>query len=187
MRAAPWTDQCVEILQRLWAEGATAQSVADRLGGVTRSAVMGKIFRLRRDAAAAACAAVEPGKAVDDSQPPVRRRRQSAAMRVSRPRQRAPGKSLLELTNKTCRWPQGRPGTQAFFFCGAAGADLERGMPYCARHARLAYRSCDSPGEGEGETPASVAVADLPSIAQPAPARRYVWRARVRRPAARWT
>ena len=33
----------------------------------------------------------------------------------------------------------GRPGTRTFSFCGAPGADLERGMPYCARHARRAY------------------------------------------------
>jgi hypothetical protein len=48
-------------------------------------------------------------------------------------------KSLLELTNITCRWPHGRPGTDRFFFCGAPEADLERGIPYCARHMQRAY------------------------------------------------
>jgi hypothetical protein len=48
-------------------------------------------------------------------------------------------KTLFELTNNTCRWPHGRPGSRAFFFCGAAGADLERGIPYCEPHMRRAY------------------------------------------------
>jgi GcrA cell cycle regulator len=165
MCAAPWTDERVETLQRLWAAGETAQSVAERLGGISRSAVMGKIFRLRRDVEPAPVAVPGPGDVADDSQPPARRRerRQQSAVEVSRPRRQArAGKNLLELTNATCRWPYGRPGTRAFFFCGAPGADLERGMPYCARHAQLAYRTGES--VSEDETAASVAAGDLPPV-----------------------
>jgi GcrA cell cycle regulator len=54
------------------------------------------------------------------------------------------GKTLLELTNNTCRWPHGRPGTEKFHFCGAPEADLERGIPYCARHMRRAYPMFES-------------------------------------------
>jgi GcrA cell cycle regulator len=172
MPAAAWTDERVAILKELWTGGATAQSIADRLGGISRSAVMGKIFRLRLGAETAVLTAVGQSQAgSDDSaepQSPVRRRR---------------GKSLLELTNKSCRWPQGRPGTPAFFFCGAPGADLERGMPYCERHARRAYRNYESVGEAEKS--ADVPTDGLLPDSTPAPAREYVWRPIVRHPAAR--
>lgn len=193
MRAAPWTNERVEILQQSWADGASAQSIADRLGGITRCAVMGKIFRLRLRAAAAALVPPGQGKAAadDSAQPAAPARRRGGGkhgVQILPPTGRARGKSLLELTNETCRWPHGRPGTRAFFFCGAPGADLEGGMPYCAYHAQRAYRSCAS--AGERETPASVPAADPATvprpIPQPAPARRYAWRPIVRHPAARW-
>ena len=47
------------------------------------------------------------------------------------------GKSLLELTNESCRWPMGRRGK--YLFCGVAEADVLCGIPYCARHMRRAY------------------------------------------------
>ena len=61
--------------------------------------------------------------------------------RANRPHRRQwhRGKRLFELTNDSCRWPHGQPGTKAFHFCGAPGADLEGGRPYCERHARRAY------------------------------------------------
>jgi GcrA cell cycle regulator len=43
------------------------------------------------------------------------------------------------LTNNTCRFPIGKPGSAGFHFCGEAGADLENGRPYCERHAKRAY------------------------------------------------
>src|SRR5580698_1288727 len=42
-----WTDERIAILKQMWAEGATAVAIADRLGGLSRSAVLGKIFRSR--------------------------------------------------------------------------------------------------------------------------------------------
>jgi GcrA cell cycle regulator len=131
---ANWTDERIAALKSWWGEGSTGQAIAKRLGGVSRSAVLGKIFRLRLAAAAApaSVARATAVNAVPDVAPP--------AAPPPRPR----GKSLLELTNNSCRWPYGRPGTRAFFFCGEPGADLEGGMPYCPRHARRAYRSSES-------------------------------------------
>jgi len=40
-----WTDERVELLKKLAAEGASAQQIADELGAVTRSAVLGKARR----------------------------------------------------------------------------------------------------------------------------------------------
>ena len=41
-----WTDERVELLKKLWAEGLSARQIADQLGGVTRNAVIGKVHRL---------------------------------------------------------------------------------------------------------------------------------------------
>src|SRR4028118_2052185 len=41
-----WTDERVETLRRMWAEGASASQIAKELGGVTRNAVIGKVHRL---------------------------------------------------------------------------------------------------------------------------------------------
>lgn len=41
-----WTDERVERLKALWAEGLSASQIAAELGGVTRNAVIGKVHRL---------------------------------------------------------------------------------------------------------------------------------------------
>lgn len=41
-----WTDERVEFLKKLWAEGISASGIASRLIGPTRNAVIGKIHRL---------------------------------------------------------------------------------------------------------------------------------------------
>jgi GcrA cell cycle regulator len=43
----PWTEDRVEVLKKLWAEGLSASQIAGKLGmGVTRNAVIGKVHRL---------------------------------------------------------------------------------------------------------------------------------------------
>jgi GcrA cell cycle regulator len=46
-----WTTDRTDLLRRLWGAGETAAAIGDRLGGMSRSAVLGKIFRLRLDVA----------------------------------------------------------------------------------------------------------------------------------------
>jgi hypothetical protein len=41
-----WTDERVEKLKKLWAEGLSASQIAAQLGGVSRNAVIGKVHRL---------------------------------------------------------------------------------------------------------------------------------------------
>jgi GcrA cell cycle regulator len=43
----PWTEERVETLKKLWADGLSASQIAGKLGmGVTRNAVIGKVHRL---------------------------------------------------------------------------------------------------------------------------------------------
>ena len=46
-------------------------------------------------------------------------------------------RTILELTEQTCRWPIGDPGSTEFFFCGG---NTIAGLPYCAYHSRVAYQ-----------------------------------------------
>ncbi len=49
-----WTDESIALLRKLWAEGVPASAIAAQLGGgISRSAVLGKINRLRRLASSA--------------------------------------------------------------------------------------------------------------------------------------
>ena len=41
-----WTDERVERLKKLWADGLSASQIAAELGGVSRNAVIGKVHRL---------------------------------------------------------------------------------------------------------------------------------------------
>ena len=41
-----WTDERVEQLKKLWADGLSASQIAAELGGITRNAVIGKVHRL---------------------------------------------------------------------------------------------------------------------------------------------
>lgn len=42
-----WNSERIELLKKLWAEGHSASRIAARLDGLTRSAVIGKVHRLR--------------------------------------------------------------------------------------------------------------------------------------------
>ncbi len=150
MRGTAWTAERTALLRRLWAGGETAAAIGAQLG-LSRSAVLGKIFRLRLDTDGGA-RVTQPGKHAarpSGNDKPLARRRRPGKRYGAPPQSAKRGKSLLDLTNDTCRWPHGRPGSEKFHFCGAAGADLERGIPYCARHMQRAYPMLAAVGEQE--------------------------------------
>ena len=45
--------------------------------------------------------------------------------------------SLMELTEKTCKWPVGDPATPDFWFCGLP---VQTGKPYCEAHVGVAFQ-----------------------------------------------
>ncbi|WP_228243314.1 GcrA family cell cycle regulator [Porphyrobacter sp. GA68] len=46
--------------------------------------------------------------------------------------------SLLDLSERVCRWPMGHPGEADFHFCGEA---VNPGFPYCVEHCGRAYQA----------------------------------------------
>lgn len=108
MRGVAWNKQRIGLLKTLWAEGRPAAEIAARLR-ISRAAVLGKVFRLRLKPAAN----VAPAPMRGDAGSPGSRRRgrrypdkpvAPVAPIVPVTPAKARGKSLLELTNDTCRW-----------------------------------------------------------------------------------
>lgn len=162
-----WTDERVEKLKKLWSEGLSASQIAAQLGGVSRNAVIGKVHRLalpgrakaggaptatraKRPAAAAprptnfaprvaSRAVVRPaGSAVtkeeaafEYDEAPAPRTSNNVVVPMSRRLE------LTELTERTCKWPNGDPLKDDFHFCGNESPD---NSPYCTYHQRLAYQ-----------------------------------------------
>ncbi|KPU83639.1 GcrA cell cycle regulator [Marinosulfonomonas sp. PRT-SC04] len=44
---------------------------------------------------------------------------------------------LMDLTERTCKWPIGDPATDEFWFCGL---ETQQGKPYCEAHVGVAFQ-----------------------------------------------
>ena len=208
-----WTDERVETLKKMWAEGQSASQIAKELGGVTRNAVIGKVHRLGlsnrvgpgtpaedEGTAASAPAATTPSPAAPAKPAPAPRAvapepapRPAPAAPVPQPvaaeptappmdsstisfsptapiplrkaiipagqplppqpsaneispealasvrevEKRAKKLTLMELTERTCKWPIGDPATEDFWFCGLPSV---AGKPYCEAHVGVAFQ-----------------------------------------------
>lgn len=106
-----WTSDRVEMLQSLWRQGHSASAIADRLGGISRNAVIGKAHRL-----------------LLPSRPsPIKREERRPA---------APQRSHAQ-GMQGCKWPIGDPKTSDFHFCSEPA---DPGRPYCSSHCAQAYQ-----------------------------------------------
>ena len=194
-----WTDERVETLKRMWAEGQSASQIAKELGGVTRNAVIGKVHRLglsnrAGEGAAASDDTDQPSPARSESKPsaPPMQKPAAAAKPAARPvpppaeepeasepaeerpvpissarraiipagqplppqpstneispealakvnevEKHAKKITLMELTERTCKWPVGDPATPDFWFCGLPS---QPGKPYCEAHVGVAFQ-----------------------------------------------
>ena len=48
---------------------------------------------------------------------------------------------LMQLTERTCKWPVGDPATEDFWFCGLP---VQQGKPYCEAHVGVAFQPMSS-------------------------------------------
>jgi GcrA cell cycle regulator len=146
-----WTDERVELLKTCFAAGLSCRQIAGEIG-VSRNAVIGKLSRLnlarddgrepRRPTRQDAAKGHDRGR-----RPKTEPRRQYQMLKATygepqpaaadEPIHNAHCCSLLELSEQRCRWPISSPGAEDFRFCGSTPF---QGLPYCAGHARLAYR-----------------------------------------------
>ncbi|WP_170332657.1 GcrA family cell cycle regulator [Ruegeria arenilitoris] len=64
-----------------------------------------------------------------------------ALAKVNEVEKKAKKLTLMELTEKTCKWPVGDPATEDFWFCGLP---VEAGKPYCEAHVGVAFQPMSS-------------------------------------------
>ena len=141
----PWPDEKTADLIKMRADDMSAAQIANELG-YSRSAVLGKINRLGLSSPR------PPAK----PKPPRAPRRQfsvsytgqstplpptapeafiaSADFDAAIPVQQR--RTLMQLTDKTCRYPVGEPGSAEFFFCGG---DTQDNPPYCSFHSNICF------------------------------------------------
>jgi GcrA cell cycle regulator len=157
-----WTNERIELLQKLRLDGWSASRIAGELAhGITRNAVIGKVYRLGLSGRAKAL----PGN-VPASPPHHKAPRRAAHRHANSPQvvgntalalrtfvieAAAPQTvrdvvvpisgpvTIVELRESMCRWPIGDPAQPDFRFCGAKKLPGEG--PYCACHAGIAYQT----------------------------------------------
>ncbi|PSH64110.1 MULTISPECIES: GcrA family cell cycle regulator [Phyllobacterium] len=163
-----WTDERVEQLKKLWAEGLSASQIAAQLGGVSRNAVIGKVHRLKLSGRGKTTSTQTRSKKVNTNASGGQRNGGSAGHMSSRVVSRSVGATalqteystdlvphtvmktvtdvvvpisrrleLVQLSERTCKWPVGDPLQPDFNFCGN---DVGESGPYCTYHSRLAYQ-----------------------------------------------
>jgi GcrA cell cycle regulator len=150
-----WTEERTATLRRLWLEGLSASQVARQLGGISRSAVIGKVHRLGitvREVPARQRTAVRIAGRAQPRTRPVRETAASprSAFRLAELAERvemAPTSSILGLSAHSCRWPIGNPEANDFGFCGRE--KVGRGS-YCDDHARGAFRRLPASADVKG-------------------------------------
>ena len=109
-----WTKQKVDRLTKLWEKGVSARDISEKLGNISRNAVIGKANRLGLSK-----------KNIENT----------------KIKQKSIDISSLVPNMTGCKWPIGHPGDEDFYFCGK---DTILNKPYCAEHCLVAYRKKDS-------------------------------------------
>ncbi len=160
-----WTEPRIARLKDLQAQNYSGRRIAAEMG-ITRNAAMGKLARLGlkcesqiqpprskrsiRPRAASGRGAVQRVEAkvranfafpTPKAKPKAPVKEPTVTPILARPPESTPATacSIFDLTNESCRWPCGGVMDPVTVFCGAPGADLAAGVPYCGFHSRLAY------------------------------------------------
>ena len=110
-----WTKSKIDKLSTLWSKGIPAREIAEKLGDVSRNAVIGKANRLGLSKKLKEKEVVKDSKEITVNG--------------------------LIASMKGCKWPIGHPGDEDFYFCGK---EVIPGKPYCGEHCLVAYRRKDS-------------------------------------------
>lgn len=158
-----WTEDRVEVLTKLWAEGLSASQIAKQLGGVTRNAVIGKVHRLGLSGRA------KPSRpSVRTAKPAKPKVRVASVPRVpkapavaevappppppveAKPLPNGEYATILTIRDHMCKWPIGDPSSSEFRFCGRK---IKAGEPYCEAHCSVAYQPSRRRGSSQKALP----------------------------------
>lgn len=145
-----WTDERIEKLRQLWAEGLSAGQIAARFPGASRNAIIGKAHRLGLSKRAVGkrndlnLVAPKPAtvKPLVGSAQFARKKADPAKMAEVKAIENKPAPAglpkplfvkLFELERNDCRWPVTGEKENTLF----CGHNVDRGSSYCAGHHRL--------------------------------------------------
>jgi GcrA cell cycle regulator len=135
-----WSEEQHNAIVALWNSGESAGFIAAHIGR-TRSAVLGRLHRHglgRADKAQKAAKAPNPPRQRSRTNGFDLKRARELGGIFELPVEEEPAAdpvAFLDVTAEQCRWPVEGEGV-AMLCCGASPL---KGLPYCARHCRMAY------------------------------------------------
>jgi GcrA cell cycle regulator len=142
-----WTTERLDLLKSGFEAGLSCRQIAVQIG-VSRNAVIGKLSRLKLPRDTGGFARPAKQESTQRRRPRGRQKLRQIMLKalsgelqprtIEEPIHNGHTCSLMELSNATCRWPISTPGLADFCFCGNPPIE---GLPYCAGHSRMAYRS----------------------------------------------
>ena len=136
-----WDDNKIEILRENWGK-MTASALAEKIGGVTRNAVIGKAHRLNLSAKikTRSTASNQNSKSgyVESKINSIKGRRSKfKSLLIEKDFEPENPKQLEELDESSCKWPIGHPDEKSFYFCGRSSL---KDFSYCKLHLLYAYQ-----------------------------------------------
>ena len=118
-----WTDERLEELKKLWAQGLSISQIGEALG-VSRNAIAGKAHRMGL-----------PKRPSPISKPKAEKPKAEPVVEEQDLPLRLELRQLVWSRSKCC-WPTGDPKKNGFVFCGDT---VVPGKPYCLPHCKEAY------------------------------------------------
>ena len=138
-----WDHKKIQILKENWGS-LSASALAEKIGGVSRNAVIGKAFRLNLSAKFSGNKSFNNSRTKKiESKNEVRRksigikRGKFRSLLIEKDFEPENPKQLEELDEKTCKWPIGHPNEKSFYFCGRSSL---KDFSYCKLHLLYAYQ-----------------------------------------------
>ena len=137
-----WTTEKEEKLRELWKKGHTASQIASVIGDKTRNAIIGKAHRLNLESRTTSKKIKPKVNRENNTSSEVKtqklgRKARFKALLLDKNFEQENPKKFEELTDKTCRWPNGHPYEINFYFCGRK--HIEK-FPYCKLHVLYAFQ-----------------------------------------------
>ena len=136
-----WNEKKIEILKENWGK-LTASAIAEKIGGISRNAVIGKAHRLNLSAkikTRSVSNSFGAKKTNNEFQSPVKRGRKNKfkSLLIEKDFEPENPKQLEELDKNSCKWPIGHPNEKSFYFCGRSSL---KDFSYCKLHLLYAYQ-----------------------------------------------
>ena len=138
-----WTPESEQKLKKLWKDGLTGSEIA-KFFGTTRSAILGKVHRLKLETRATSKRTTNTTKIKTEVTGEVKREKlvgrksKFKALLLDKSFPPEQPTKLEDLTDDHCRWPLGEKLQPVKFFCGRKPTEK---FVYCALHLMIGYQS----------------------------------------------